>query len=283
MRPPFPRPLAAHQPEITVGWGESEASVAEALLGTNHPLVGLLRGLDTAVDQLVAVTVLQVGGVVFMFDDFAFPMPLVIAAAVCQLGLACRIVALSSSRHELCLRLIAEGNSSTPLRCIETVRTHLLDPRTWQQLARSIDEIVQAADRVPVSWGARALVHPHVIRPAAPLFREVAALLRGSEPAVRGVALVEWLITSPVTPLYGFEAELVLQEAARARYLLTPAASDCGPEEPHEGPDHEARGRTARKGEIMDADRDEGSRDIKFAYTGMGLIILALIVVSILA
>ena len=33
----------------------------------------------------------------------------------------------------------------------------------------------------------------------------------------------------------------------------------------------------------MDIRHDQGSRDLKFAYTGMGLIILVLIVVSLLS
>jgi hypothetical protein len=35
------------------------------------------------------------------------------------------------------------------------------------------------------------------------------------------VALVEWLIGSPVTPLYGTEVEPLRQQLGRARYLLT--------------------------------------------------------------
>jgi hypothetical protein len=55
----------------------------------------------------------------------------------------------------------------------------------------------------------------------APDLREVASLLRG-DPAVQGVALVEWLLTSPATPLYGSELEPLRAQLKRARYLMSP-------------------------------------------------------------
>ena len=58
-----------------------------------------------------------------------------------------------------------------------------------------------------------------MIREAAPELRHVADLLRAG-PAVRGVALVEWLLTSAATPLYGSEVEPLRQELWRAVYLL---------------------------------------------------------------
>ena len=33
----------------------------------------------------------------------------------------------------------------------------------------------------------------------------------------------------------------------------------------------------------MDADQNQGSRDLKFAYTGMGLVLLAALVVTLLS
>jgi hypothetical protein len=63
------------------------------------------------------------------------------------------------------------------------------------------------------------LADARVIRATAPELREVAGLLRAGPPA-QGVALVEWLLTSPATPLYGAEVDPLRQELGRARYLL---------------------------------------------------------------
>jgi hypothetical protein len=76
-----------------------------------------------------------------------------------------------------------------------------------------------------VQSGSRSqLIHPladrRLIRAVAPDLREAASLLRG-DPAVHGVALVEWLLTSPATPLYGSEVEPLRAELRRARYLIS--------------------------------------------------------------
>jgi len=74
----------------------------------------------------------------------------------------------------------------------------------------------------------RPLPDSRLIRAAAPELRQVALLLRDS-PDVRGVALVEWLLSSPATPLYGFKLEPLRQELWRARYLLAQEAQGCQP------------------------------------------------------
>jgi hypothetical protein len=86
--------------------------------------------------------------------------------------------------------------------------------------------MVETAARPQARPGApQPLADVRVIRAVASELREVAGLLRGGRPAVEGVALVEWLLTSPATPLYGTEVELLRQELRRARYLLTAHAT----------------------------------------------------------
>jgi hypothetical protein len=133
----------------------------------------------------------------------------------------CRIALLRNGRRDLCLELVVRGGERLPLACVERLRRDLLDRRALGRLASSIDELVRAAGQA----GSRSqLIHPladrRVVRAVAPDLREVASLLRGA-PAVQGVALVEWLLTSPATPLYGSEIEPLRAELRRARYLMT--------------------------------------------------------------
>ena len=73
-------------------------------------------------------------------------------------------------------------------------------------------------------WAAlRPLFTARVIRPLAAQLSEIAGLLREGSPEVRGVALVERLLTSGGSPLYGTNIDLLREELRRARYLLTPA------------------------------------------------------------
>jgi hypothetical protein len=150
---------------------------------------------------------------------------LVMAAGVAQAALLCRIAVLRSVRRGLYLELIVAGGAALPLPSVGRLCRQLLDGRTLERLASSIEEMIEVATRPSATPGApRPLADARVIRSTAPKLRHVASLLR-NRPAVRGVALVEWLMTSPVTPLYGTEIEPLRRELGRALYLLA-AASD---------------------------------------------------------
>ena len=222
MRPHSPRIPTAHQPVLSTDRAASDLSIAEASLGGAHPLATALRRLVTAREQLTSVTAVQAGALVLWTGGWAVGAAVAISAAACQLALGCRIAALRATRHAASLQLIIECGSSLPLCCIDRVCRRLRDRRRRDQLARSIDELVDEAHRRYITPGAaRPLAHRHVVRAAAPELRRVAALIRGDAPGLQGVALVEWILTSPATPLYGAEAEPLRRELGRARYLMT--------------------------------------------------------------
>jgi hypothetical protein len=221
MRPHFPRPAAPHR--AVASGATAERSLAEMWLGAGHPLVQSLSRSETACQQLVTVTAAGAAGVVWFVGGWSFGLSLAIGAALAQAMFVCRIAVLRGGRRDLCLELVVRGGERLPLACVERVRRDLLDRRTLGRLASSIEELVRAAGQP----GSRSqLIHPladrRVIRAVAPDLREVASLLRGA-PAVQGVALVEWLLTSPATPLYGSEIEPLRAELRRARYLMTHA------------------------------------------------------------
>jgi hypothetical protein len=190
-------------------------------LGAGHPLVGLLRQSDTVYEQMVSVTAVQAAGLVFLSGDLGFGLSLALAAVVVQLGLGCRLAALRAGRRELCLELIVASRQALPLGCVDRERHRLLDPRTWERLAKSIDEVLNSASRpLPLHPAVRPIFYVRVIRRVAPELCQVASLLRGDAPCVRGVAAVEWLLTSPASPLYGVDVEPLREELGRVRYLL---------------------------------------------------------------
>jgi hypothetical protein len=221
MRSFFHPPFAAHRRPGTVGRPGGDRSVAEGLLGAGHPLVGALRGSETGFEQLVWVTAVQAAGVVFLFGEHRFGLFLVIAALVVQVALGCRLAALRARRRELCLELIVGGRQGLPLACLERESRRLLERRTVERLATSVDEIVKIAARpLPLHPANRPLFDVCVIRRVAPELRQIRSLLRGAAPCARGVAAVEWLLTSSATPLYGPEVEPLRRELGRARCLL---------------------------------------------------------------
>lgn len=158
---------------------------------------------------------------VWFAGGWPFGLSLAIGAAAAQAVFACRVAVLWRGRRDLCLELIVRGGERLPLRCIDRLRRDLLARRALERLARSMDELVRAAAQSGLRPG---LIHPladqRVIRAVAADLCEVASLLRG-DPAVQGVALVEWMLTSPATPFYGSEVEPLREELARARYLMS--------------------------------------------------------------
>jgi hypothetical protein len=221
MRLPLHPPLPARRRTRSVGQARTDAGVAEACLGARDPLAGVLRRSDAVLEHLVSVTAVQAAGLVFLSGELKFGLALALAAVVVQLGLGCRLAALRARRRELCLELIVAGRQALPLACVDRQRRRLLDPRTCERLATSIDEIVNTATRqLPLHPAVRPIFYVRVIRRVAPELCQLASLLRSDAPCVRGVAAVEWLLTSPASPLYGVDVEPLRQELGRVRYLL---------------------------------------------------------------
>lgn len=225
MRSRFRPTLEAHHQANSVGRGGGERSIAELWLGAGHPLAGVLRRAETVFAQLVSVTAVQAAGVVLLFGNQRFGLSLAIAGVVVQLGLVCRLAALRARRREVCLELIVAGRERLPLACMAREWRRLLNPRTVEQFAGSVDGILKvAAQRPALHPAARPFFYIRVVRRVAPELRQVASLLRGGRPCVRGVAAVEWLLTSAESPLYGVDVESLRQELGRARYLLGPTS-----------------------------------------------------------
>jgi hypothetical protein len=182
----------------------------------------VLRQAETVFAQLVSVTAVQAAGVVLLFGNLRFGLSLAIAGVVVQVGLVCRLAALRVVRREVCLELIVAGRERLPLACVAREWRRLLNPRTVERLAGSVDEILKvAAQHPPLHPAARPIFYIGVIRHVAPELRRVASLLRSGRPCVRGVAAVEWLLTSSESPLHGVDVESLRQDLGRVRYLLS--------------------------------------------------------------
>jgi hypothetical protein len=221
MRSFLPSSLVGRPPGRVARRSGDDASLAEAWLGATHPLTVVLQGWEALIDQLRSLAVMAPTGFLLSGGDLSVGLSVAIAVLVMELVLGCRFLALRAHRRELCLLLIVEGRQALPLACVEGERQRLAARPTSDQLARSLDEIVRTAaeplTRIPAS---RPLFNVRLIRAVAPELRRIASLLRGEQPCVRGVAVVEWLLTSPATPLYDRDVGALRQELGRARYLL---------------------------------------------------------------
>lgn len=223
MRSPSHPPFRTHLPKSNLlGGAAGDCSAAEALLGVAHPLVGLLRRSQTTVERMLAVAAVQLVACILLYGGVPSALPLAIAAAVVQIALGLRLAVLRQSRRDLCLELIIGGVSRLPLGAVEREWRRLEDPRHLARLARSLRDVVDLAGRplarIPSS---RPLFDVRVVRLVRPQLLELAGLLATNAPPLPGVALVQRLMTSAVSPLYGADVEPLRQELRRARYLLT--------------------------------------------------------------
>jgi hypothetical protein len=218
--PSLPTPRT-HRLGRTPRRGLGEPQTAEALLGLGHPLVGLLYACQTTADEIVVVAAVQAAVVVLFWLSAPFALALAISTAVVQLSLAGRYGMLRMYRHELCRDLVIGGREKLPLAALGCELRRLRDPRRRAWLARAVEELADSADqrRREIGLGP-PLCNRRVLAGVQPQLRDLARLLQAGGGGVRGVALLDRLITSGTSPLYGRRVEPLRDELGRIRYLL---------------------------------------------------------------
>lgn len=220
MRPNPHSRLGTHHGWFSPGRTGADSALAPTMLGAAHPLVAVLHATQQAKDGLLALAFVELADVVLLVRGIPLAVPLVLSAALVQIALVMRLAAIGVHRRDVCRELIVEGREGLPLAAIER-EVRRFRARRRLQIARSIEELADLGDRRrpqvgpgPPIWDVR------VLATVAPQLREVAGLLESDAPAVRGVAMVDWLISDGQSPLYGRSVAALRDELWRARYLL---------------------------------------------------------------
>jgi hypothetical protein len=194
---------------------------AEALLGAGHPLVAVLYAYGATMERIVAVAAVQLGALALWWVSASHAGALTLGAAVVQLALGLRWASLRMQRRELCLELVIAGRERLPVAAVARERQRLDDPGLQAQLATSLEELADIAVQQHRPWERqRPIYHPRVLAAVEPELRDVAARLRAGGVDLRGVALLDRLVTSGFSPLYGEETGPLRDELGRGRYLL---------------------------------------------------------------
>jgi len=194
--------------------------LAEAQLGPAHPLVGLLAGLQTSIEQMWVVAVVAVIGNALLLSERRSPIPLLIGAGATEIIPIARWATRRIAVREACLVLVSQGCRSVHFGVLDRVRRRLADPRHQATLARSIIGLVEAAQCPPTRPRARPVFSVRVVRSVAPELGAIAERLLAAAPGLQGVALIEQLIRNGGSPLYGSDVEPLRRELGRARFLL---------------------------------------------------------------
>jgi hypothetical protein len=213
--------VAGPRRESFLGGVVGDRCAAKTLLGEHHPLVDVLCRIQTVVEQsLVGAATLASSLLAWWAGEPVGPS-LATAAAALQIALGCRLALLIQRRRDVCASMIIGGGERLPLTVIEFERDRLASLRLRVRLARSIEDLAEAADRLHVRpRGPRPIFDVNVVRPLAPQLHELARVLRTDAASVRGVALTEQLMTSGASVLYGADREALRRELGRASYLL---------------------------------------------------------------
>ena len=210
-------------PGIAARVGGARPRSASDVLGSDHPLARATEALDSVVRQWLAVAAILVGSIIGLIVGRAWAAALAASATVVLLGLTAIAAACKQSQRDRALALILEGRDSVPVAVVQRQRRRLLDPRTRTTLARNLAVMIdQSSPRRGLSaCRITPLFERAVIRAVADDLRAVVRLLGSGDAPVRGVALVEHLLTDVFSPLYGNEVEPLREELRRVGHKLT--------------------------------------------------------------
>ena len=207
-----------------------QRSLARELLGPEHPLLRVVDDMRTRRTQAGVVLGLFAASAAAALAGVSAARPVLAAAALVQVALACSLALLSAGRRDRALDLIIEGGPDLALAPVARERARLVDPRRRAELSHSLDGLRrEAAQRRLRGVSDRPLYVGRVIAAVAADIAETAHRLRSADAALAGVAMAERLLTRHDSPLYGESAEVLRVELRRCRFLL--AASRPSPVE----------------------------------------------------
>jgi hypothetical protein len=196
-------------------------ALTEASLGFYHPLCQAERDVRSARRQLLGTTAFLAALCALVERPV---VGLIVGIGIVVLAVVLlRLVILDVVRRDRVVEAIAGGHESVPLHGVRRRRERLLDARSRCQLASSLEGQLIYAARLPLPGS----VPRPVVTAAGAEVEQVVRLLRGDMPrSARGVALCERLLADgPCSPLYGSDADALLRELGRIRYLLDGDAS----------------------------------------------------------
>jgi len=206
------------------------ASRAALVLGCGHPLSRMVMLVRVLAWQLAAVSGVVAVGALAVAGRRAWGIGLLSVALVAELVLVMLYALAQQVQREHVLRLIASGRAGLPVEEISREAQRLATPRHRTQLAsrleRAMDEAVHwhqfpVASRPPP--GVRLLCA------FAPEVGEIVGQLRGGQPTLPGIALLELLLTGGYgSALYTGDRDLLREQLWRIRYLICLPHSQVG-------------------------------------------------------
>jgi hypothetical protein len=198
------------------GRGAHELLTAAALLGDDHRLVRTLELLAVLRRQLLVTSLVLASGVLAIAGGVAWASAVIAAAALVELVLLAASLALRSLQRALALELIIDGRGDLPFCAVARERQRLTSPCTQASLVRALEGLIRTAATWPRIYpSARPVFDVRQVRAATPQLKDLADLLSAQPAQPRAVALIERLLTSGASPLYGQQPDELRGELER--------------------------------------------------------------------
>ena len=210
-------------PGITARASGAPPRSARAVLGSDHPLARAAEALDSVVRQSLAVAAVLAGSIIDLIAGRTWAATLAASSIIVLAALTAIAAACKQTQRDRALALILEGRENVPVAAVQRQRRRLSDPRTRTTLVRNLATMIDQASTRHALQACRIcpLFDRAVIRTVADELRAIIRLLDSDHAPVRGVALVEHLLTDAFSPLYGNQAEPLRQELHRIGHQLT--------------------------------------------------------------
>lgn len=200
---------------------QSASSTAQALLGADHPLTRALERQRLALEHAVVVGALLTASAIALLAGVADAVSLVLAATMVEVALVSRAALLATTRRFEVLDLISEGRGALPIPAVLQTRARLLDQNHRRRLAASLRALGTASQEpIQTHPPTRVLLNARVVAAVASELDAIAELVQTDHPSLRGIALMERLLTDATSPLFEKDIELVRQQLRRVRFLL---------------------------------------------------------------
>ena len=208
-----------HFTSLLVETAQQDRSARE-FLGDDHPLVRVLHRTSVAIRRLLIVVAILACAAAAWLDGAHAAVAVIAAAAIVETFLALQLASLRWLARERAGDLIIQGRADLPLDDVRRERRRLLDRGHCDDLADWVDRTWTVAERSLRSPQPPPFSSGRVIVAVRPELAEIAARLREDAPGVRGVALVERLLSEGGSPLHGGSVSALRQELRRIRFML---------------------------------------------------------------
>jgi hypothetical protein len=197
-----------------------ECATADRLLGADDPLAAALHDCRTAIAQLRAVALTAAAGLGLALGGAPEGAALIVGAILVACALGMRLAVLIERRQELCEDLIIAGRAPRALPSIDREWRRVADPVNRDRLAGSLERMVRIAKEPGDTSAYAPYFDRRVAGAASGELCEVAALVRDPATGAAGVALLERLVGSAASSLYGEDEQWLRDDLARVRYRL---------------------------------------------------------------